>query len=819
MNSKIKISFFISLFFICVIYSQKADSQIFFNKPAEHFTESLPIGNGRLGAMIFGETDKETIILNEISMWSGGKNNSDSPDAHLYLKPIQKLLEEGKNDEAQALLQKHFVTTPENGSCFGNGKDCHYGSFQMLAKLLIQWEKQDKITDYQRVLDLDNTLASTSYKRNGINVNERYFADFENDIIWIEIQSEQNILNFSLNLVREENVVIDTISDNQIILEGQLSNANNKGLKYSILASVFTDGNSKIDNDLFIIKNANKVLLKIAASTNYNFSDGNLISDKNCLNECKKTLENCKNIHFEEAFHKSSAIYSSFFHKNSWKMPNNDQNLSKKTTFERLNNYYKGEKDNQLPILYYNFGKYLLISSSKKGFLPANLQGLWADSYQAPWNGDYHLNINLQMNYWFAEQTQLNEQAEPLFHFIKNLVPNGEKTALNYYNSKGWVAHTISNPWFFTSPGEGAEWGSTLTGGAWLCQHLWQHYLFTQDIDFLKEYYPILKKSALFFENFLIKDKKTGFLVTSPSNSPENTYLFPMKDGKFKPLNTCYAPTMDMQIIRELFSNLKTASEILNIDPKERKKWKKIIKQTVPNQIGKEGDLNEWIEDWADAEPQHRHISHLYGLYPYDEITPWDTPKIALAAKKTLEQRGDGGTGWAMAWKINFWARLGNGNQALLLFHKLLSPVENNSKSSTMSGGGTYPNLFCAHPPFQIDGNFGATAGLSEMLLQSHGEKNIIRFLPALPSEIDWQNGSITGMKARGGFIIDFQWDKGKIINGKISSLTEKKCYVLLPKGIQIIDNKGNIIHKKSIKKDRIVSFKTKKDFHYILTQ
>ena len=341
MNSKIKISFFISLFFICVSYSQKADSQIFFNKPAEHFTESLPIGNGRLGAMIFGETDKETIILNEISMWSGGKNNSDSPDAHLYLKPIQKLLEEGKNDEAQALLQKHFVTTPENGSCFGNGKDCHYGSFQMLAKLLIQWEKQDKITDYQRVLDLDNTLASTSYKRNGINVNERYFADFENDIIWIEIQSEQNILNFSLNLVREENVVIDTISDNQIILEGQLSNANNKGLKYSILASVFTDGNSKIDNDLFIIKNANKVLLKIAASTNYNFSDGNLISNKNCLNECKKTLENCKNIHFEEAFHKNSAIYSSFFHKNSWKMPNNDQSLSKKTTFERLNNYYK----------------------------------------------------------------------------------------------------------------------------------------------------------------------------------------------------------------------------------------------------------------------------------------------------------------------------------------------------------------------------------------------------------------------------------------------------------------------------------------------
>ncbi|MDO4879876.1 MAG: glycoside hydrolase family 95 protein [Capnocytophaga sp.] len=809
--------FFIISSFPLFCFAQKADTQIVFDKPAQHFTESLPVGNGRLGAMLFGGTEEETIILNEISMWSGGENNSDSPDAHLHLQPIQNLLLEGKNEEAQALLQKHFVTTPENGSCFGNGKDCHYGSYQILAKLQIQWEKNDQITDYKRILDIENALATTSYKRNNIPVKERLFADFQNDILWLEIQSEQNILDLSLNLIRDENVSTDTISDNQFILEGQLSNYKGKGLRYSALASVHTDGISETNYDRFIIKNAKKILLKITASTNYNFINGGLISDKNTLEECHNLLKNTNNITFEDAYYKNKVYYSSFFNKNRWNMPNNDKILEHKTTFERLKSYYNGKKDNQLPVLYYNFGKYLLISSSKKGFLPANLQGLWTDDYQCPWNGDYHININLQMNYWLAEQTRLTEQAEPLFRFTKNLVPNGEKTAKSYYKSDGWVAHAISNPWFFTSPGEGAEWGSTLTGGAWLCQHLWQHYLFTQDIDFLREYYPILKKSALFFENFLIKDPKTGFLVTAPSNSPENSYLFQRKDGSYTPLNTCFAPTMDMQIVRELFSNLKNASEILQIDKKERKKWQKIIKQTAPNQIGKDGDLNEWLHDWKDAEPQHRHVSHLYGLYPYDEITPWNTPKLALACQKTLEQRGDDGTGWAMAWKINFWARLGDGNHALLLFNKLLRPVENNPKTPTMSGGGTYPNLFCAHPPFQIDGNFGGAAGLTEMLLQSHGKDNVIRFLPALPSEPDWQTGTFSGAKARGGFIVDFQWDKGKITNAKITSTSNNKCFVLLPKGMYISNSEGKIIHKKSHKKDRIVSFQTTKEKYFVI--
>ena len=416
------------------------------------------------------------------------------------------------------------------------------------------------------------------------------------------------------------------------------------------------------------------------------------------------------------------------------------------------------------------------------------------------------------MNYWLAESTNLSELTTPLHQFTKNLVANGRKTARAYYNANGWVAHVISNPWFYTSPGESAEWGSTLTGGAWLCEHIWQHYLYTLNTDFLREYYPVLKEAADFFQSLLIKDPKTGYWVTAPSNSPENAYIMPqLKDGKKQIGNTCIAPTMDMQIVRELFSNTLQAAKILGVDNELYSQWQEIITHTVPNRIGKKGDLNEWLDDWKDAEPNHRHVSHLYGLYPYDEITPWDTPALATAAKKTLKMRGDGGTGWSRAWKINFWARLQDGNHALVLLRQLLYPVDPNSTSG--QNGGTYPNLFCAHPPFQIDGNLGGAAGIAEMLLQSHGKNYTIRFLPALPSHPDWKNGTMQGMKARNGFEVSFDWEKHRLKTATITSLNGTDCSVLLPAGKSIYYKKTLLIPSK--KKEQIVSFPTEKGATY----
>jgi alpha-L-fucosidase 2 len=370
----------------------------------------------------------------------------------------------------------------------------------------------------------------------------------------------------------------------------------------------------------------------------------------------------------------------------------------------------------------------------------------------------------------------------------------------------------ISNPWFYTSPGESAEWGSTLTGGAWLCEHIWQHYLYTLNTDFLKEYYPVLKEAADFFQSLLIKDPKTGYWVTAPSNSPENAYIMPqLKDGKKQIGNTCIASTMDMQIVRELFSNTLQAAKVLGVDSDLYSQWQEIITHTVPNRIGRKGDLNEWLDDWKDAEPNHRHVSHLYGLYPYDEITPWDTPALAKATKKTLKIRGDGGTGWSRAWKINFWARLQDGNHALVLLRQLLHPVDPNSNSG--QNGGTYPNLFCAHPPFQIDGNLGGAAGIAEMLLQSHGKNYTIRFLPALPSHPDWEKGTVEGMKARNGFEVSFNWKKHRLKTASITSLYGADCSVLLPAGKSIYYKQTLLIPSK--KKAQVVSFPTEKGATY----
>lgn len=787
------------------LWAQPQDVSVVFKQPAKHFTESLPIGNGRLGAILFGKTDTDRIVLNEISLWSGGYQEADDPEAHTYLKEIQQLLLEGKNLEAQALLQKHFIARGK-GSCHGQGANCSYGCYQVFADLLLDWKNQTPVKDYKRVLRLDEATAITTYTRDENSIEQVAFADFKNDILWIKITGTKPF-DLNISLFRKENATI-SYQNNHITLTGVLPDDKKEGMHFASAIDVQTDGKAESKEKAIEIQAAKELILKISMATNYQYTNGGL-SNVSVKEKAESYLQHCTSS-FETALAESKTIYQGLFNKNRW-YGNANSNTSHLSTYERLEGFYRGDKDALLPILYYNFGRYLLISSSREGLLPANLQGLWAEEYQTPWNGDYHLNINIQMNYWLAEATNLSELTEPLNRFTKNLVPNGHKTAKAYYNADGWVAHVISNPWFYTSPGESAVWGSTLTGGAWLCEHIWQHYLFTHDIDFLKEYYPVLKQATDFFGSLLIKEPKKGYWITAPSNSPENAYLLPSKDNKKQVGNTCIAPTMDMQIVRELFNNTMQAATILGVDSDKFSQWTDIIKHTAPNRIGKKGDLNEWLDDWEDADPHHRHVSHLYGLYPYDEITPWDTPKLAKAAEKTLQMRGDGGTGWSRAWKINFWARLQDGNHALVLLRQLLRPVS--SEITTGQVGGSYANLFCAHPPFQIDGNFGGAAGIAEMLLQSHGKQNVIRFLPALPSHPDWENGVMKGMKARNNFEVSFSWQQHQLQEATITSLVGGKCYLLLPAGKSIYRHNTMLI--KASKKAKVVSFDTLKGESY----
>lgn len=769
--------------FLVIFSSLSAQSQwqYYFDQPASIWEESVPLGNGRIGMMPWGGVDRERVVLNELSLWSGNEQDADNPDAHKYLGEIRRLLFEKKNKEAQELMYKTFTCKGEGSS----GPD--YGKFQNFANLYVDFTYPDasQPMQYKRTLDMNNALSTVSYTKNNIGYKREYFTSFSDDIGVIKYTANQSkALSLRISLQRDENFKTYA-SGNILYILGQLeAGKDHTGMKYLGMVKVVNKGGALSATDKEInVKDANEVTLLVSMATDYNGVDHErLVSD--LLNKAGDNYDKLKKAHIEK--------YQKLFNRVDITLGKNKN--SGLPINKRLEAFVNDRTDYDLAALYMQYGRYLLISSTRPGGLPPNLQGLWAPQIHTPWNGDYHLNINLQMNLWGAEMFNLSELHLPTIEYVKSLAEPGSKTARIYYDSRGWVTHILGNVWGFTSPGEHPSWGATNTAGAWMCQHLWEHYLYTQDKEYLRSVYPTMKGAALFFEDMLIEDPNNGFLVTAPTTSPENAYITPSGDV----VSICAGSTMDNQIIRELFTNISQASDILDID----KEWVKTLlvkkERLAPTSIGKYGQVMEWLEDYEENEIHHRHVSQLYGLHPGYELTYEKTPELMEAAKVSLNRRGDQSTGWSMAWKINFWARLKDGNKAYKLIGDLLKPAENR--------WGTYPNLFSAHPPMQIDGNFGGSAGIGEMLLQSH--EGYIELLPSIPD--GWRDGSVKGFKVRGGAEVSFDWKNGKVQHIDITAHTGNEFILKLPVGTPEISGTknysihGDKLHLSLNKKDKV---------------